>query len=79
MQRCWHTLLGQYLFNGVFRLTNNYVRGDNIRIEYFDTLMSYADAFSLVSEFYTDKKKAVVGSESFKSGRSSAEGRVVFS
>ena len=30
--------------------------------------MSYANAFSLVSDFYTDKKKSDMASESFKSG-----------
>jgi hypothetical protein len=30
--------------------------------------MSYVDAFSLVSDFYTDKKKAAAASDGFKSG-----------
>lgn len=47
--------------------------GDKIRTEYFAAPMSYADAFSLVSDFYTDKKKSVAASESFKSGRLVAE------
>lgn len=31
--------------------------------------MSYVDAFSFVSDFYTDKKKSVAASDNFKSGK----------
>lgn len=31
--------------------------------------MSYSDAFSLVSDFYTNKRKSGAASESFKSGK----------
>ena len=69
----WRTLLGQSTFSRRFHRTNGYFRisagGANIRIEYFAAPMSYADAFSLVSDFYTDKKKSDAASESFKSGR----------
>ncbi|KAF8959081.1 DNA mismatch repair protein MSH3 [Flammula alnicola] len=43
--------------------------GHHIRTETFKTVMSYTDAFSKVSEFYTDKKKFGAASESFKSGK----------
>ena len=42
--------------------------GHRIRIEKFRSVMTYTDAFSKVSELYTDKKKFEVASESFKSG-----------
>jgi DNA mismatch repair protein MSH3 len=42
--------------------------GQRIRTERFKGLMSYTDAFSYVSEFYTDKTKSVAASESFNSG-----------
>lgn len=42
--------------------------GHRIRTEKFQSIMDYTDAFSKVSEFYTDKKKLGVASESFKSG-----------
>jgi hypothetical protein len=51
--------------------------GDKIRTERFASLMSYEDAFSFVSDFYTDKKKLVAASESFKSGRSDAGQRIL--
>ncbi|KAF9452264.1 DNA mismatch repair protein MSH3 [Macrolepiota fuliginosa MF-IS2] len=47
--------------------------GCQIRTEYIKTLMSYSDAFSAVSSFYTDKKRAVAASDSFKSGKLIAE------
>ncbi|KAF9466351.1 DNA mismatch repair protein MSH3 [Collybia nuda] len=47
--------------------------GDKIRTESFGTPMSYVDAFSFVSDFYTDNNKAATASESFKSGRLMAE------
>ena len=40
-----------------------------MRIERFDRLRSYTDAFSYVTKFYTDKNKAAAASESFKSGK----------
>ncbi|GLB35404.1 putative DNA-binding domain of DNA mismatch repair MUTS family protein [Lyophyllum shimeji] len=43
------------------------------RTEHFGKTMSYVDAFQSVSDFYTDKTKAAVASESFKSGRLMAE------
>ncbi|KAF8894689.1 muts domain V-domain-containing protein [Infundibulicybe gibba] len=42
--------------------------GDKIRTEYFEDVMSYTDAFSLVSEFYTQKRSASI-SENFKTGK----------
>jgi len=43
-----------------------------IRIEHFKEPMAYADAFSLVSDFYTDKTKSAVASESFRVGQYSS-------
>ncbi len=42
--------------------------GDKLRIEYIKELMSYTDAFSSVSKFYTDKKRAAAASDEFRSG-----------
>ena len=42
--------------------------GHRIRTEKFRSVMSYTDAFSKVSELYTDKGNFEVASESFKSG-----------
>ncbi|KAF8652763.1 hypothetical protein AX16_004259 [Volvariella volvacea WC 439] len=42
--------------------------GKRTRTEFIDQLLSYDDAFSLVSDFYTDKK-AIIASESFRSGK----------
>ena len=43
-----------------------------IRIEHFEKPMLYADAFALVSNFYTDKTKSAVASESFRTGQCSS-------
>lgn len=39
-----------------------------MRTEKFKSVMAYTDAFSKVSEFYTDKTKSGVASENFNSG-----------
>lgn len=39
-----------------------------IRIERYGKKWTYTNAFSYLSEFYTDKNKGAAGSESFKSG-----------
>ncbi|TFK72184.1 hypothetical protein BDN72DRAFT_836577 [Pluteus cervinus] len=43
--------------------------GKKTRTELIDEMLEYDDAFSLVSDFYTDKKRAAAASESFKSGK----------
>ncbi|KAF7968561.1 hypothetical protein HWV62_30097 [Athelia sp. TMB] len=47
----------------------NTAGGAQIRIERFEETMSYTDAFAFVSDFYTDKTKEGVASESFTSGK----------
>lgn len=48
------------------------IGGSKIRTERFKGLMSYTEAFSFVSEFYTDKTKLNIASESFASGNLSS-------
>ncbi|KAG5354224.1 hypothetical protein C0989_003737 [Termitomyces sp. Mn162] len=48
--------------------TRNSSVGDGTRTEYFKEIMSYTDAFDLVSEFYTNKTHSAVASDNFKSG-----------
>jgi hypothetical protein len=43
--------------------------GDRIRTERFAGLLSYTEAFSFVSDFYTDKTKSAAASDSFNTGR----------
>lgn len=40
------------------------------RIERYKKKWTYSDAFTYLSEFYTDKDKASIASENFKSGLS---------
>ncbi|KAG5728291.1 DNA mismatch repair protein MSH3 [Termitomyces sp. T112] len=53
--------------------TRNSSVGDGTRTEYFKEIMSYTDAFDLVSEFYTNKTHSAVASDNFKSGHLMAE------
>lgn len=53
---------------GVHYAIRNSATGDKLRLEHIKELMSYSDAFSAVSSFYTDKKRAVAASDDFRSG-----------
>lgn len=43
--------------------------GAHIRIEKYSKAMTYSDAFTFVSTFYTDKTKSAVASENYRSGK----------
>ncbi|KAG5652337.1 hypothetical protein H0H81_005358 [Sphagnurus paluster] len=66
-----HSLTSLVMLTAVVCSTSS--SGDKIRIEHFEKAMSYVDAFQLVSDFYTNKTKAAIASENFKSGRLMAE------
>ncbi|KDR81784.1 hypothetical protein GALMADRAFT_152606 [Galerina marginata CBS 339.88] len=53
----------------LYHFTGISMDGHQIRTEQFGKVMTYTDAFSKVSEFYTDKQKFGVASDSFKSGK----------
>lgn len=65
--------MGKHIF--FFSTTSD---GKRTRNEYIDKLMSYDDAFTYVSNFYTDKRKAIAASENFKSGRRLPVGANIF-
>ncbi|OCH90300.1 hypothetical protein OBBRIDRAFT_826026 [Obba rivulosa] len=50
-------------------ITENTISDHRIRIERFNEMLSYTDAFSHLSKFYTDKNKSFAASESFNSGK----------
>jgi DNA mismatch repair protein MSH3 len=61
------------MYSNVLHIRNS-PGGANIRIERFEGRMSYTDAFSFASEYYTDKTKYTAASENFKSGSKIFEG-----
>ena len=51
-----------------FLLFRGRTGSQKIRLERFNGILSYTDAFAFVSEFYTDKSKHAVASEMFQTG-----------
>lgn len=53
--------------------TRNSATGGEVRLEYIKHLMSYTDAFSSLSKFYTNRNLSAAASDAFKSAKLMAE------